>query len=312
MKPSRACSGIVLSLAVLAGCKAAPVAVQDLSVAQVLPQGVALGAARVAGSAPEDGAANVRLTLRVAEPPAAGFRLMGVPAAWTEATVSLVSPTVSSTYDLAKHTRTLAKSEFTANADGTYTGRFAFPPMRPADNYEGRVYVKNLAGTTQTTRLAGSATKSGISLRAGSNPLAFDVQVNGQEATYLLTGSEINVVDGNAVTKGDVVTLETGLARSQPGVDHLDVKLSGACYGNGSTTVLVKRLTTATSWDAMTWSTDADSEQFRKDQLKGGTDFGALAGRLDFEAYNERGELVGRAATAIQVFGRPEVSLRLR
>jgi hypothetical protein len=151
-----------------------------------------------------------------------------------------------------------------------------------------------------------------VALNAGTNNLSFDVTLNGDVASYQLTSSAINRVDGNSVTQGDVVSLKTGLAKNQPGVSRLDVSLSGACYGNGSTKVLLKRLSTAGAWDTMSWATDTNSEQFVATQFKGGADFAALAGRLDFEAYNDRNELVGTTAMAVQVYGRPDVTLRLR
>jgi hypothetical protein len=321
MKPLSLLSLAFAAVAV-AGCKTASMPLADASLATVSAVPPAPAAALTLASGIEravspDGMAHMLVTMNVRQRPALGFKIQQVatlPTTWTRAVVSLFSPTVSATFDAAKHSRTLDKATFTANVDGTYTGRFTFPPLRPAEDYEARVFVGNTPDGA-AERLAGSMVDT-VKLVAGSNPLAFDVVVNDQEGGFQaqVTAASANAIDGSNFTEDDLVTVKTGLANNQPGVARLDVKLTGACYGDGTTTVLVKSfaLADAAAWDTFEWDTGADANTFVADQLKGGTGVDALAGTLIFEAYDANDVRVGQSELAIHVFGRPIIDVTLK
>lgn len=316
-------SSLVLALAVLAGCKGAPVQIPDSSLATVTPLQAAAGvlslAPGVAGSVSRDGLANVFVSMTVREAPRMGFTVLapvpGMPDAWNIAWVSLHSPSVNSAYNPDLHRRSLAKGVggMVDNGDGTFTGRFSFPPLRPSMDYQARVFVGNNT-ETDTTRLAGSMVQDNVGLKAGLNQLSFDVLVNSQEGAYQVMLSQSGNIVGaeNNITKDDVVTLKTGLMAKQPGIKHLDIKVAGAAYGNAAPT-LVKSFDASASavWDTFEWATDTAQGAYLPANLVGGTNFDYNTGALIVEAYNEREEQVGSAVMDIRVFGRPDVEVTL-
>jgi hypothetical protein len=312
---------IAAAVVVIAGCKTAPMPLADSSLATVSAIQAAPAAALTLASSLEravsqDGMAHMLVSMNVRQQPALGFKVQQaatLPTAWSQAAVSLFSPSVSAAYDVNLHSRTLIKTAFTDNGNGTFTGRFTFPPLRPAADYQARVFVGDAQAGAD--RLAGSMVQDNVALVAGTNPLSFDVVVNDQQNSFQaqVSATSANKIDGSNITKDDLVSLKTGLAKNQPGVTRLDVKLTGACYGNGTDVVLLKSFAAAdaASWDAFTWNTDADQADFLKAQFKGGTDVNAADGKLIFEAYNERNELVGKSELAIHVFGRPVIDVTL-
>lgn len=312
---------LALAVAAVAGCKTAPMPLADSSLAtvsavQAAPSAALALASGVERSVSPDGMANMLVSMNVRQQPALGFKIQQagtLPTAWSQAAISLFSPTVSATYSADLHRRTMIKSAFTDNGNGTFTGTFTFPPLRPAADYQARVFVGNTQAGAD--RLAGSMVQDNLTLVAGTNPLSFDVVVNDQEGSFQaqVSATSANKIDGSNITKDDLVSLKTGLAKNQPGVARLDVKLTGACYGNGTDVVLLKSFATAdaASWDAFTWNTDADQADFLKAQFKGGTGVNAAGGKLIFEAYNALNELVGKSEVAIHVFGRPVIDVTL-
>jgi hypothetical protein len=203
--------------------------------------------------------------------------------------------------------------------DTHFLGNVTFPPLRPASDYAAQVYMQG--NGTGTSTLAGSQAKLDVSLVPGVNNLDFAVQVNGTELSYQLNASgNNNVVSGNAIVQGDVVTLATGVDASQPGVDHLVLELSGGAYGGATATVGVLTSAMAASWNAFTWNTGTSytlpdgitgAAGYVPAKLTPGGGRTSAPGTLTVKAYDLRNNLVGTAAMTLAVYGRPLVGVNL-
>lgn len=167
-----------------------------------------------------------------------------------------------------------------------YTGTFSFPPLRPANDYVARVFLQNEDGTL---RLAGSGVTNPINLIAGNNTVDVEISRNTQEADFGLVGGN------TSFTKGATVTVVTGVAVNMPGVDHLEIKLSGDAYGNPSTPVLLAKLTDVGNWGTYEWNTGADGTSYTAATLAAG------AGTISIEAYDANEQLVGKSSFDITV-----------
>jgi hypothetical protein len=237
---------------------------------------------------------------------------------FTDAIVTLHSATASGTYDATKHAITLLKAAFTTVADGGgfYTAAGTFGALRPATDYTSRLFLRNNAGAVATNRLGASVANTGVTIQAGANNVDFTADVNENEATYNLSTSTFanNVSDGGIV-KGDTVTFNTGMVNSQPGVARLEVQVSGAAYGGGSS--VIKNITTPASFASFTWATGANSAGAGETYLAAtlsapATGTAGTAGRIDIIAYNSNAQEVGRAAFNITVFGTPTSTIRIK
>lgn len=227
-------------------------------------------------------------------------------------------------------TDTVTVFNLTSPVAGTYRTSVKFPPLRPADDYEARVYLRNEVGDDLTPQLAGSQVLPKVKLKAGPNVFTFDVVVNGNEASYSLASSDNgNSVEDNAITKDDVVTLATGMAKNQPGVDRVEVYLDGACYGSPEHPALLGVLDNAASWNTFTWDTTQaltgltptlkDATLFDPTHFDGikpektdADQFPYAAGAITVVSYNDRDERVGVAKFDLRVYAKPEVTLRLK
>lgn len=320
-----------LAVSILVGCKApvgtAPVAsgAAEVSVDKAQAKSAVDASAiftalpKVEKSEASDGMAHVRVGINIKdESVGPRFRIQALPGTWTEAQVTLFSSTANTTYNPAIHSVTIPFASFSGSPLGATA---SFPPLRPATDYTARAFLKNTAGAISTLRLAGSQVNTALTLNAGANTVLFNISVNGNEATYnVATGSSTNnnVVTGNTITKDDTVTLNTGIVANQPGVDRVDIKISGAAYGNPGTPVLIKRFTNAmaASWNTYVWDTSAantaDTANYNPATLAGGTGVTTAAGQLDVEAYNSNNDLVGKASFAISVHGRPTVTVQVQ
>jgi hypothetical protein len=132
----------------------------------------------------------------------------------------------------------------TPAAGGFNVGDLGFGVLRPAADYTGRVYVLGASGA-----LLAASERTGLALQAGSNAPDFTLVTNGQAATFGVAGAP-------GFTKGDVVTVNTGVAANLPAVAWVDVTLGGNAYLTGAT---IAHLTTAASWNAFSWDTGADN-----------------------------------------------------
>lgn len=208
-----------------------------------------------------------------------------------------------------------------------YRASVQFPPLRPSNDYEARVYLNNEVGNEvrTTQRLVGSQVRELFELKSGMNVLEFDVVVNGEDANFKLNSSAAgNVVESNAITKDDIVTFATGMKNHQPGVSKLVIMLDGQCYAGG-TRALLGVLEDSSDWESFTWDTTVrvkdsdDGNGFVPKKFdgvipeEGDVDqYPFQRGHLIVYAYNDRGERVGESRIGIQVYARPEVDVILK
>lgn len=322
----------MVPLVLIAGCKAAVAPMPNGSLAEITALG-SLAGGKVLSSAPRDGMANVRVKLRVKEGPVPGFQVLAMPKEWEAAVVSLHSKTANGAFDADFHSRLVEAGDFSRieSADDTeHHATVQFPPLRPSSDYEARVYLKNIANEDTPLQLAGSQVLDGIPLKPGPNELVFDVAVNRDQYGFRLASSEAgNSVEDNAVTVGDVVTLATGMEADQPGVERVEIYLSGDCYDGGEGPTLIGRLDAAGSWDTFTWDTTQALEDvtptevgaalFAPTSLMGvvpeSTDidqFPYAPGQITVVAYNDHDERVGIVKFDLRVYAKPSVTIRLQ
>jgi hypothetical protein len=338
-------SGMIALALLAAGCQSisGPSAGVSLLPVKAMKANVFFGAPTITGVTAADGLGRLNFKLHVkgakpVDPIAARYGILALSngaggaavdanangsvmdeAVFTEAVVTLYSSTANGTFDPTKHSRTLAKAAFSVAPDGAgyYTAAGGFGALRPATDYVAGIYLRNNAGAIATKRLGASAANGTVTIQAGaSNNVDFTCTVNGKEATYNLSSSNYgnNVSDGGVV-KGDTVTFNTGIANSQPGVDHVDVQISGAAYGGAS--AIVKRITTPASFSSFSWNTGADSAGAGETYLTASlsapaTGTAGTAGQVDIIAYDVNGVEVGRAAFAVTVFGTPTTTIRVK
>jgi hypothetical protein len=267
-----------------------------------------------------DGMSHVQVRVNIEDQgqalPIPRFRIQALPAAWSDALVTLYSATASTAYSNSIHRVIIPEINFTGSPLGATA---TFPPLRPATDYTARVFLRNDVGATLVNpRLAGSASQTGVTLNAGSQNLLFNVSVNGQESSYSVTaGSSVNnnVVTGGNIVKGDTVSLSTGIANNQAGIDHVDLVLSGAAYG-GSNCIL-GRITTAGSFSTFSWNSNSNAGApgtFLAASLVGGTNQATVAGTIDVLAYhvNDSVNAVATASIPVNIFGRPAVTVQVQ
>lgn len=308
---------LLLPLALLAACKAPSQLPTGTSAFGETMSAAAFAArAGVISSVSKNGGASVLMDLRVLESAGPALRLLALPTNWTEAVVKLFSPTASTAFDESLHSKTVVASGFTQNGtDPSYSTTLTFGALKPASDYQVQVFLKNTAGTIETKRLAASSSQSAVALAAGPNAVTVDITLNGSEATYEVASSATNATTGGYITKGDTVTLATGIANNQPGVSYVLFKLSGAAYGTPADPVTIGKLTDATAFATFTWDTSADNTadgaSYTAASLVGGADAATVSGQVDVEAYNANDLLVGKASFPISVFGAANVSVKV-
>jgi hypothetical protein len=123
---------------------------------------------------------------------------------------------------------------------------------------------------------------------------------------------------GPTLTKDDAFALNTGIAANQPGVDKVELFISGAAYGNPGSPVLIKRFTNASAatWNTYTWDTSvaniADGANYSPSSFVGGAGQSKLAGQIDVKAYDRYGVVIGTGSFNINVQGRPTTTIRIQ
>lgn len=305
---------VALTMAVTAACSSTPIASVNVDTPSVFGS-----APRITNVIGGDEMALVDVTLTVEDQtPSPKFGLLALPGAWNEAKVNLFSSTANTGVNPAAQSITLLETAFSAPVLGVRSASASFPPLRPAADYKATVFLNNTAGTISTARLAGSDARTGYTLDAGANNLLFTVVVNADEITYRVTpgsSTNSNVVSDNTIVVGDQITLDTGLAASQPGIDHLDIKIAaGAAYPGGA---LVARLNSPALWYQFVWNTSSNSvgpANYLAASLIGGDLATPKVAQLDFEAYADAAGtvLAGKASKSITVYGKPTVTVQVQ
>ncbi|MDB5099428.1 MAG: hypothetical protein JWM80_3849 [Cyanobacteria bacterium RYN_339] len=305
------------SAALASGCQAAAAGygVQLVPLAAEVPHAAPIFESQpsIARVIPADGLAHVETKVNIIDnSPTHTYGLLALPGTWTSSLVTLLSPTANGAYNAAKNSVTLGFGAYGCVA-GVCTATAIFPPLRPAADYAGQVFLQNTSGTL---RLAGSSSGT-YTLNAGANTLTWTVNPNANEATFnVASSSNNNVVTGNSVVKGDTVVLNTGIAANQPAVSYVDVLISGVAYGSPVIPVNIARLATAASWNQFTWNTANDNlvlpSNYVAATFTGGAGTATTAGTLDFQAYDVYNQLVGKASLTLAVFGTPAVTVKVQ
>jgi hypothetical protein len=119
-------------------------------------------------------------------------------------------------------------------------------------------------------------------------------------------------VTRNIITKDDTLTIETGLAPNQPGVDRVEVSISGAAYSGPKT--LVKRFTSSDSatWNSFSFNTANAQEAYLPGNLSGGAGTNSLAATLFVEAYDRYNVKIGESQIPAVVYGKPNIIVRIQ
>jgi len=249
------------------------------------------------------------------------FQIMALPGTWTDAVITLFSSTANQSFQTANNQVILGAGAFIGPAP--IHANAAFPPLRPSNDYEARAFIRNSAGAIATNRLAGSQDRTGLTLNAGLNNIIFTININANEATYdIAAGSSAYnnfIADGNFVFN-DTFTIDTGMAASQDGVDHLDIKLTGTggtpCYPG---TALIGRITNPLLFQTFSFNSANDVTigtpgDYVAANMSAGAGLLTAGGQIDVEAYhtNDATTPFAKASFAVGVFGKPTVKISLQ
>jgi hypothetical protein len=122
------------------------------------------------------------------------------------------------------------------------------------------------------------------------------------------------MVPGNIITKDDTIVLDTGISNNQPGVNSVELSISGAAYGGATTPVLIKRFnsTEAGSWSQYSWNTQMATEAYTPSALVGGSGTSTQPGQIDVKAYDRYGQVIGVGSFTIYVHNRPDITIRIQ
>jgi hypothetical protein len=194
----------------------------------------------------------------------------------------------------------VADAVVTATLDGTTIdarGRSAEPVLsrlQPSSDVTVRVYLITADG-----RLAASGIVEHTVVRPGLNNLDIPMTIGGQSPFLIGASNNINVSDG-VIVKGATVAVSTGFAQGAPGVNRLEVELTGEAYGDGKEAALIAALTPP----------DLSQYEWRPSNPSGEYDPAKLASQSDkkpvtlvSKAYDPFDHLVGSTSLAVTVVG---------
>lgn len=222
-------------------------------------------------------------------------------------------------------------------ADGLEAA-FDFPPLRPGSGYKAQLFLTGQNGYRYETladlseiaipkppmksddSLAGSQVLPEFSLRAGRNDLVFNVTVNGEQFHTSIEESRAgNEVRGNAITEDDVVTLSTGMANNQPGVQRLVIELSGPCYDHGRSVATIGVLEEGAkdSWNTFKWFSNKQGPDYRPGRLtlpEGNKKIAAPSakGLITVRAFGPHGQEIASTSFPVIMYKRPQVNVILK
>ncbi|MDB5099429.1 MAG: hypothetical protein JWM80_3850 [Cyanobacteria bacterium RYN_339] len=152
-------------------------------------------------------------------------------------------------------------------------------------------------------KLVGSAYKKGVAATSG----APDVQITWNREIPQIVGAQdgLKVSDG-IVIKLATLDLQSGMADGQPGVDHVDVEVSGEAYGDGTASGTIGTFK-APSLLAYSWSPGKPSGTFLPDLLRDGNK--AIPFVLTTKTYSVDGRLVGVDRLRLAMIGTASVNV---
>ncbi|MDB5096753.1 MAG: hypothetical protein JWM80_1174 [Cyanobacteria bacterium RYN_339] len=265
---------------------------------------------------PGDGMSHVQVRLTIAQPPAIPkFHLEALPGAWTDALVTLFSATANTGYVSATHSQVIPQGFFFGLP---LTGAANFPPLRPANDYVARCFLRNDVGATIPLRLAASQQQTAVTLDAGANTINFTLSLNANESSYSIVAASSsfkNVVSDGYIVKSDQIDFNTGIQANAPGVDHVDAVINGAAYGGGS--AILGRITNPANFASFTWNSNVNAVApgtYLSATLVGGNLALPKTGNIEFRAYHILDGVndVGKAVIPINIYTKPTVSVSVQ
>jgi hypothetical protein len=238
-----------------------------------------------------------------------------LPGAWTDALVTLFSSTANTGYVNTTHSVTIPQGLF---AGVPLTAGAAFPPLRPANDYVARCFLRNDAGATVPLRLAASKQLAGVTLDAGANTINFTLTINASESSYNIVAASSafkNVVSDGYIVSGDQIDFNTGMDAAAPGVDHVDAVLTGAAYGGG--TAILGRIQSPTPFNTFHWDSSLDAAapgNYLAASLVGGNLATPKAGNIEFRAYHalDAVNAIGKVVLPVNIYGQPSVMVTVQ
>lgn len=166
-----------------------------------------------------------------------------------------------------------------------FVGDVSVRPLRPADDYQAQVFLKDAQD-----RLRGSVAKGSVALKPGSNVLDLTVTENTEALNAGVQNGNTITWDGTSALTANLLT---GIANSLPGVAKVEVSLSGECYTGGARIVT---LTDAASWKTYAWNLNAATGTYVPANVVRGK-----SGILTVKAYDSHGTVVGTSTITIQI-----------
>lgn len=176
-------------------------------------------------------------------------------------------------------------------------GRSADPVLsrlQPSSDVTVRVYLITADG-----RLAASGVVEHTAVRPGLNNLDIPMTLGVQSPFLIGASDNINVSDG-VIVKGATVAISTGFAKEAPGVNRLDVELTGEAYGDGKEAALIAALTPP-NLGQYEWRPSNPSGEY--DPPKLATEGEKKTVSLVSKAYDPFDHLVGTTTLGVTVIG---------
>jgi hypothetical protein len=326
------CLGTALAASVSLGCKLGVVPTEAAANSGLALSPAAAKAASgpfnskakitgVKSSAPDDGMSHVQVRLTVDEAALAAphFHLEAMPALanWKDAFVTLFSATANTAFVTGTHSVTIPKAAF-SGVPLTATSVIA-TPLRPASDYVARCFIRNDVGGSIPLRLAASLEKTAVALDAGTNTINFNLTLNASESSYNIVASSSsfkNVVSDGYLVVGDVIDMNTGMDAAAPGVDHIDVVLTGAAYGGG--TAILGRLASGAlntfHWDSSVDAGAPGTYSQATYAANGGNLATPATGTIEFRAYHADDGVTefAKSVIPINVYKAPTVDIQVQ
>jgi hypothetical protein len=175
--------------------------------------------------------------------------------------------------------------------------------LRPLDLPSGTVRDLAIFLRDGNGKLVGSAYQKGV--KADGAPPKLEITWNREIPQLLGAADGLKVSDG-IVIKLTTLNLQTGMANAQPGVDHVDVELSGEAYGDGQEVAAIGSFK-APQLLAYTWSPGKPAGSFLPDKLHDGDEPRGFT--LTSKTYSVDGRLVGEDRLKLAVVGTAAVSV---
>jgi hypothetical protein len=132
--------------------------------------------------------------------------------------------------------------------------------LMPASDLNAYAFLTDGQG-----RLLGSGLTPSTTVKIGANIVLVPITANGAQAQLIGNDSNVNVSDGTVLPNINL-DFTTGYQDAQPGVDHVDLTITGPAYGNGTESALISSFK-APSLSNFTWKPQVSTPTYDSTKL---------------------------------------------